>query len=236
MHSCSKCTNPADIQVNVLKYCNPCFLTLFEQKMQRNMPKLHSSSSVLVYLKDSPLSTVAAELLNKILSGRKFKKVGIFCRNPLLFKTDIQPLAVEFSSENEHSLKRQNSDVIQYCLENSYDTLFHAESMDQAIAESLLLLCTGQGHDAVNYCSKSQYGHLNVVNVFEGIKEREISHYLHLRGMSGIEDKHGCMLGNRVAAIRAVIDKFIFELDEKNELAFFNIKNTFAKLHKNDQA
>ncbi|ELA40927.1 uncharacterized protein VICG_02016 [Vittaforma corneae ATCC 50505] len=234
MSGCSKCKSAADVKINVLKYCNQCFLSFFELKVQRNLHKLHSNSSILIYLSDSPSSLVAIEFLNKTLSGRKFKKLCIFCRNSLLFKTSIQFVDAEFSPENEYSLKRQSSDVIQYCLENSYDVLLYAESMNQAITGSLLLLCKGQGLDAVSYCSRNQYDSLNIVNIFEGVKQKEISYYLYLKGINDIDAKPRDVLKNKDIPVRVVIDKFISKLDEKNELAVFNIKNTFKKLYKSE--
>lgn len=242
-NTCFKCGQPSTTVLNVLKYCDLCFISLFESKIQKNIPKLHNDSSIFIYLNNSSFSYIVLKFLEKNFSGRKFKKVTLYCRNQEIlesintsndenttisgqFNINVEILNNDFSIENERSIKRDNSDIIQYCVENEYNVLIYFESLNCSIVESLELICKGYGSEAVDLFCKNKYKSLEIINIFENIKNKELLYYLKL---NKIENKTTDKINDQ---IHETISNFITEIDDKNELAIFNIKNTFKKLYK----
>lgn len=243
MTVCFRCKKTANIKINVLKYCNECFLSNIESKILKNTPKLHSNPSVFVYLNDSSSSIILKEAIenafkntlniSKKSDNQNTSKFIFYSRNTaILPDSGISDLVdCDFSLENEYNIKRQNSDVIKYCLDNKIDILIYGQSLDQNIASSLELLCKGDGIEAVECCSKDQHqddsgAKLTMVNILNDIKDKEIVYYLFLKGIKRI--RSNSLKNTRV---HTILSDFLHEIDDKNELAMYNVQSTFKKLH-----
>lgn len=227
MHHCSKCPAPATFKTNVLFYCDLCFSLLFEAKVRRAVPKLHNDSAVLVYFSDARLAAAAAKPLAKVLGNRRFKRLCVCATDAIetagiteCISTECIPIA-SISAEDTTPIESSRDNIVSYCIRHQFDTLIYTETLDRAMAVSLALLCRGHGMQAVSHCTNSIDGPLRIVNILEDIKDKEVSQYLKETNGTGEARDPG---------VTGIITEFIAEIDEKNELALFNVKNTFKKL------
>lgn len=243
MALCFKCKKTANIKINILKYCNECFLSNIESKLLKNVPKILSDASVLVYLSDSSSSLVLKEAVENLFQNmlniskrsenQTIPRILFYSQNTELSLNLAVGNSVDctFSSENDFNIKRANSDVIKYCLDNKIEILIYGQSLDQTIANSLELLCSGEGTRAVECCSKDQYQGasgttLLTVNLLNDIKDKEIVYYLFLKNIRRVRSKTP-----NDSKVNDILSDFLHEIDDKNELAMYNVQSTFKKLY-----
>lgn len=214
---CLKCKKPANIKINVLKYCNSCFVTLFESKIQKNIPKICSNQSVFVYLRDSPISAIVLELLHKNFHSRPIKKFEILSEN--------ENLKINFGTECRHEFTNLTQETIEkYCLEKKFDVLLYCQSLNESITNTLHFLCEGQPENAIKSISSPSHSDLSTYNLILDIKDKEIMYYMYLKGINS------CPKPRNMDKIDKILTDFLAEIDDKNELAFFNFQNTIKKL------
>lgn len=213
---CFKCKGQANIKINVLKYCNQCFVSLFESKLQKNIPKICSDKSIFVYLADSPVASIIHSLIVKNFSNRPIKKLEIF--------SDNQNLIIEIDNRCKNIIKHDSiHDIIQYSVKNNFDVLFHFESLDSSILNSLQSLCEGKPQEAIESIVFPTQK-IEIYNLLKDIKDKEITYFLYLKGIKRTQENH------KLDDVSKIIQDFLYEIDDKNELAFFNYQNTFRKL------
>lgn len=220
MHNCSKCSSEATVKINVLFYCDSCFFLLFESKIRRAFPKLNKDANVLLYLSDSRLAAAVADSLIKVLADRRFKRLDIYC-----VSEELSSQFGLYSLVNPGLFRLHPKDpaVIGYCSTNGYNTIVYLETLDKMIASAVTLLCKGLGTEAISYCAT--LGDIKTINLLEDIKDNEIKYYLEKKQIH-VETE----IQQSTDQIFNTITNFIADLDEKNDLALFNVKNTFKKL------
>ncbi|KAM0681310.1 hypothetical protein GINT2_000509 [Glugoides intestinalis] len=232
--SCSKCKGVANIIINVLKYCNNCFLESFNGKLQKNLSKIPATASIFVFFDDSTSSIIVSEFFEKSFANRPIEKLSFYSRNEIILESVFKncPMAKAASIipansiEEDHPLFKKESSIIKHCLDNSYDILIVNKTLNKLVSTSLEMICYGQGMEAVYNCSVDRVENLKIINIFENIKEKEISYYLFLKKIQCIKRKD---IQNQVLSL---LDSFSAEVDAKNELALFNVQSTLKKLYK----
>jgi len=210
------------------------------------VPKLHRDSAVLIYFSDSRLAAAALGPLSMALSARKLRRLGLCTKDAAIshmaqsvFAANGCDATVSIVTPDVTRNAIELDVVADYCVRNHYDTLIYAETLDRAMTVSVALLCQGRGTEAVNYCLGKTDQPIIMANILEDIKDKEISEYCKIMGCvvgDGVEPGDA-QLDNALSApapenITRIISRFIDEIDEKNELALFNVKNTFKKLSK----
>lgn len=221
--NCFKCKKQANIKINVLKYCNSCFITIFESKIQKNLPKISADKKIFLFLSNSPISLAIYEIICKNFKNRPIKKLEICSesaeiKNKMKYENTCENITISIEPCSNYS------DALKYCLDNQFDYLIYGESLNESILKSLSFLCEGQAEEAVKNSIGETYDSLKPQNILLDIKSREIMYYLFLKGIKGCASKKP---KNKIDAILA---DFLCETDERNGLAFFNIQNTFKKL------
>lgn len=232
--SCSKCKQPANIKINVLKYCNNCFLESFNNKLQKNLPKIPANAAIFVFFDDSTSSIAANEFFEKSFANRPIERLSFYSRNEIVLQSVFKNSSIAkivsalptTSTEEDCFLFKKESSVIKYCLDNSFDILLVNKTLNRVVSTSLEMLCRGQGMDAVYNCSVDRIENLKIANIFENIKEKEISYYLFLKGIQWIKKN------DAQSQVASLLDNFSAEIDAKNELALFNVQSTLKKLYK----
>lgn len=215
--NCFKCKKPANIKINILKYCNSCFVTLFESKIQKNIPKICSDKSIFVYLKDSPVSIIISELLYKNFHNRPIKKFEILCEN--------KNIKIDLGTNCNYKFKDLSlTEIKKYCLENGFDILFYCQSLNDSIIDTLHFLCEGQPENALKNINMAPCDNLSAYNLILDIKDKEIMYFLYLKGIKN------SIKSQNLNKIDVILSDFLYEIDDKNELAFFNFQNTIKKL------
>lgn len=214
---CFKCNENATIKINVLKYCQNCFIQNFETKISKTIPKLSPDSKVAIFLNENVLSSIVHNFMCKFLEKRCVKNVIFYSTNiksPCYISnyTYIHYPIEEFDISEESTVK--------FCKMNGVDILMHAEPLETIACKAFEMLCYAKGFEAVSICKDSNH----IINLASEIKLKEIFYYAHLKRIPIICSKH------KSNKIRSVFYNFLSEITSKNDLALFNIINTFKKL------
>lgn len=216
---CTKCGKSPNIKVNVLNYCKDCFVHSFEKRVFRNITRVTPASRVFVFLEDH-VSATAMHLLRRYFEDRHVSRVEVLSRN------DVIPEEGMFSASSRtfgaHSLQDfQGRRGLEFCTNNQFDVLMYAEPLEDAVCRSMELLCAGMGMEAAKSCS---FESTSIVNVFGGIRNKEIAYYAYL---GGIRRTGPSRKGSR---LQETLHTFLSDIDSKNGLALFNIMGTLRKL------
>jgi len=220
-HACIKCKGSPNIKINVLLYCNECFIKAFENKVFKTITKVTPNTKICVFLDESSFSIVLYNLLYKYFKDRPFGKLAIFCENSSIFKFNDRFDFVNPALSKQDFETTRNDRAVDFLENNGYDIFIYPESLESIVLKSLELVCLGKGREAVERCS---FQNAAVINPFREIKNKEICYYIYLNKIKTIAK------ASEKSDIAAVLLNFLSEVDGKNGLALFNVLSTFKKL------
>ncbi|KAI5172478.1 hypothetical protein PAEPH01_1754, partial [Pancytospora epiphaga] len=69
---CVKCKNKPNIQINVLNYCNECFLNNIKVKCNKILNGIPHNTPILVYNNACPAGMVLWDILSQFFATRKY--------------------------------------------------------------------------------------------------------------------------------------------------------------------
>ena len=222
--SCTKCEKTPCIRINLLGYCRGCFEEQLLAKVAKHLHGLTPDTRVLLYLSESHASAALCQILEKFFAKRARISVVAYCKNrELLIDCSFETCTEDLSDDTVDNTE-PGERVLQYCRDRSIGAVIYQRSLERIIAASLEMLCDGDGLSAVqNTITKSIDG-VRLINPFCGVKEKEIAYYMYLNGIR----RHGSH--GPVSKVRRALVDFLYETEDKNGLALFNIINTLRKL------
>lgn len=147
--------------------------------------------------------------------------------NPVFTIVEINDVALEWEYELKNGIVNKN--IQEYCRNRSIKVICFAKSLESILTYALEKICSGDGIGAAksvgNMIDNKNSSEIRLVNLFAGVKEKEIIYYLYLKKYlrsykEKIESKTNYILKD-----------FLLEIDNKNGLALFNILNTLKKLN-----
>lgn len=217
---CFKCKKAPNIKINILNYCNDCFIKMFEGKVFKNITGTTLTTKISVLLRNDNFSMLLHYLLINYFEKRPACNVKIICSNEINFskcsKFEYQQNYKFISNNDLENIFNEN-----FFLES--DLTIVAEPIEILLSKSLGILCKGKGIESVENCI---FSHPKFINIFKDVKLKEISYYIYLKNLNRIFNLTGL---NKTE--ETLLD-FLLEIDSKNSLAVFNVLNTFKKLKK----
>lgn len=261
---CTICKSLPNIKINVLNYCNMCFIKQFEAKIFKNMRNLPYQSKILILIKkksDLLLPNVINQMKNKklyffeIFSTFEYKKNFDFT-SVLDINKNLNINKYKFEVETKKILAYDDINFYNTIINKSINVVLHTKTVEEICRNIFKDVLNGKSLTDIIIEKNNIVQNVLFLNVFDGIKNKELQYYLYLhKNIAYVPSKNNetfqiistnfenLNLSNQTSQLSSkihnsanfdkkqkAIDKFIFEIDKNNTLAFFNIINTIKKL------
>lgn len=216
---CNLCTASPHVRINRLDYCNACFETQFLHKTQRHFRKLSRGSRVLLYIDESLSSLVMAHVVGRLWSRHlhTFSVLNSHLHTEFFRAQGMEEHHAEICSEGINPVPRSAVDAAE-----GFDVLvFQADTETEAVM-ALGSICSGAGL-AASLCIPNTK--TRVLNVFAGVKPKEILYYHHLHRTEIPQ-----AAPRRLDGVDGILGSFVRRMECKNSLAVFNILNTIRRI------
>lgn len=228
---CTTCNGHTNIRINKLDYCNTCFERHFLHKILKHFRKLPFGSRVLIYLNGSSFSLVAAHAISR-LKNRSLHEFIIHCERCAVHDEFFRSLGFDEHSLKEVSFGRADglvplpSEIIDAFAAGRFDVLIFQAHCELEAVIALSSVCKGLGMSGSLGSHALKPSKTKVLNVFHGVKSKEIRYYQHL-------NKGTIPMGtslHKKGGLEGVLYRFVEKIDNKNSLMLFNVLNTVEKI------
>ncbi|ADM12610.1 uncharacterized protein Eint_111100 [Encephalitozoon intestinalis ATCC 50506] len=234
-HRCIICTAAPNIRISNLDYCDTCFEKQFLHKVFRHFRKLPRGSKILLYLDGTLQSLVIAHALSRLKnrSIHKFSVASSFIQElknylgDMGFSSwiDLRPESDKYvsSSTRLDPLPRQTIEIAQSL---GFDiVVFQADAEIESLI-ALRSICNGLGVSESIESYVSGIRGIRVENALNRIRSKEVGYYFYLN--RGEIPTTWTKLS--MSTMEAALLMFIEKIEDRNNLAVFNILNTVKKI------
>lgn len=235
---CTTCNTSPNVRINKLDYCNTCFERQLLYKVARNFRGLPPGSRVLVYLDGTTFSLAMAHAVS-MLRNKSLHRFSVlvsggghddFLRGLGLDRHDdeidrrLSRLALPPADRHGHNPLPK--EVMEAADEIGFDILVFQAHVEQESVIALNSICGGNGvTEYIDMCSP-RLCRARVLNVFGGVKSKEICYYHHLnRGAIPTAN-----ISRRRTRAEDTLCRFVNTMENRNSLALFNVLSVVKKI------
>lgn len=239
---CIICKEQSKIKINVLNYCDACFIKQFENKIYKNIRNLPYQSKILIFVKNK-YDLILLNVLNKMKNKKNyfFEIFSTFTFNNLKIEDVTSVLKINKNHNiNEYIFKMETKrilacddlnclDLINIAIEKSLNVIMYTKTIEEICNDVFKNVLDGKPLNDINVKKINISENVLFINMFDGIRNKEIQYYMYLY-KELLNISNGIIKNDKTDKKQRAIDNFIFEIDKNNTLAFFNIINTIRKL------
>lgn len=211
---CAKCSEKANVSVNILNYCNDCFLTMLKGKIQKNLHKIRTNANILIYIKNDSFSNAYIELLKEFFDENNRFNVEVFWDEKILekFKGLKKSNPEEFIDESKDNFHLALND---YCHKNNIELILFCRNIESLAADSIDLFCSGKGREACEKVKMNDFTGIKTVNPFHDVRAKELAYFCYIKD---VERNKSNKQPNKA---RVIIENFLEEINTKNNSCGF---------------